>query len=516
MDVPPRDEPQEGGFEMNAGIIGGGIGGLTTALYLTRLGAKVTIYERAVTLGGRLCFVRKPGGWRIDQGPTIVLLPDMIRSFLTEAGMPEEGLDFIPCDPLYELRYPDGTSLRKHRNAAAMAEEIERIFPGERAGFERYYKEMKVRFDEGRPAFLERNFLRLAEFATPANLGTLWKLRALSSARDDVKRFFIDSRLQDAFSLQTLYVGGNPFATPAIYSLIAYSEHEHGIWYLRGGYARLVELVERELKRRGVEIRLQAEVEEVLVGSNGRCRGLKLAGSEEPGIHDFVVYNGDFPGLNSLLRQPAVRKPHSRSLRERRFQPSSGCFLLYVGVNRRYDDQPIHQFLMSPDFDRHMKDVFIRRDVPDNPSVYVFHPSKTDPSLAPEGKSVLYALVPVPSGAHIDWDRHRDTLKAHILRRMEEGGWEGLRESLEWTEIRTPADGLREGLYEGGSFGIAPTLGQSAIFRPQVKPFRGIEGLYAVGASVHPGGGVPIVMQGARNLAVHLQRTGVLNSEHIF
>lgn len=485
---------------MKIAIVGGGIGGLTTALYLTKEGHQVTIFERSPKLGGRMAYA-EGDGFRIDQGPTIVLLPDMIRSILQEAGVPDDMLELMPCDPLYRIQYEDGSTFYKYSDPVAQVDEIERVFPGEGQHFLTYMKEMEERFHQGKRAFLDQNFVRRRDFWTPRNVISLWKLKAYLNVRKDANRFFRHPRLQQAFSFQTLYIGGDPTATPALYSLIPFAEHAYGIWYVKGGYAGFIPKLERVLADRGATILCSTPVEKVLI-EDGACTGVQVNGDRLR--FDSVVMNGDFPSTQSLLgpdSRASVKRPAGNGMSS--YAASSGCLLIYLGLNRKYEDSPVHQFLFTNQFDAMLRDVFQSRKVPKSPSIYVFNPSIMDASLAPEGKSVLYMLVPVPSGEHLNWEQEQ-TLADQVLNEAERRAFPGLREAIAWKQVRTPQDALAEGLYQGGSFGIAPTLGQSGVFRPQVNPY-GIQNLYAVGASVHPGGGVPIVMQGAKLLAQYMR-----------
>ncbi|WP_281891037.1 NAD(P)/FAD-dependent oxidoreductase [Paenibacillus sp. YYML68] len=478
-------------------IVGGGVGGLTAALLLTNRGYKVDLFEKQSRLGGRLAY-EEEGPFRIDQGPTIVLLPDMIRDVLGEAGVDVSRLELLPCDPLYRIHYPDGTLFEKRRDPLENAYEVERVFPGEGKSFLMYMEAMKHRFEQGKARFLERDFVRKSDFWKPGNVSALLRLKAYRSVYGDTSAFFRSPRLREAYSFQTLYIGGSPLATPALYSLIPYSEHAHGIWYVKGGYAGLVQLLEEELLARGAVIRTGTAVERI-VTDNGTCKGLVVGG--ERLAYEHVVLNGDFPLNQSLLdSHVAVDRGHSRS-----YKPSSGCLLLYLGLNRTYRSASVHQFFFADSYQELAQDVFSRQQLPRDPYMYVFHPSLVDTSLAPEGHSVMYVLVPVPSGESIDWAEAKAAFVDKVLQRLESRGFPDLRSSIVWQRVRTPEDAAVDGLYGGGSFGIAPTLGQSGVFRPQVAPY-GVKGLYAVGASVHPGGGVPIVMQGAKLLADYIER----------
>ncbi|MCP8968254.1 phytoene desaturase family protein [Ectobacillus ponti] len=463
------------------GMIGGGVGAMVAALLLARKGYEITIFEKSYKLGGRLSFVERDG-CRIDEGPTIVLLPDMIRGILAEAGVAKEELELVLCDPLYTIHYQDGTTYTKYTDMERQLQELARVFPGDVTGFQRFMQDMRVRFTTGKPAFLERSFLQKRDFFTYENVKTLIRLRAYQSTRKMMAHYFQDERLQDAYALQTLYIGGNPGDTPAIYSLVSFSEHEYGIWYVKGGYASLVELLRRKLEESGVRIMCNAAVTRVPI-ENGKAAGLEVNGAFHP--FDAVLLNGDYPTMLPLFGEEAKKS----------YTPSSGCVLLYLGLDRLYEEAQVHQFFMGRSMEEHMKQVFQTKEVPADPSFYVFHPSLIDETLAPPGKSVMYTLVPVPSG-EIDWSAHPEFIE-QILDSMEQRGFPDLRRHIEWMQVKTPQEAQREGMFGGGSFGIAPILFQSGAFRPQAKPLP-YENVYAAGASVHPGGGIPIVMQGAK------------------
>ncbi|MBM7702626.1 phytoene desaturase family protein [Metabacillus iocasae] len=472
---------------MKVAIVGGGIGGLVTALLLTKQGIEVEIFEKEEKLGGRLAFTTHED-YRIDEGPTIVLLPHMLQEILAEAGISSSQYELIKCDPLYTINYLDGTTYTKHGSLEKQLEEIKQVFPGEETNFSRFMTEMKANFALGNQAFLQKTFAKKRDFWTWNNLKVLSKLNAHQSVNKYVSSHFKDERLEQAYSLQSLYIGGNPYTSPAIYSLVPYSEHEHGIYYVKGGYASLVEVIEEELQKRRVTIHLNCKVEEICF-EDSKATG--LIANQNKYLADAVVLNGDFPLMANLAKQ-----------KEKKYTPSSSCLLLYFGLKKRYTHGNVHQFFMGDSFKEHMNQVFTTKELPNDPAVYTFYPSLLDETLAPEGKSVLYTLIPVPSGDHIDWENQNEFIEK-MIDQIEKRAFPGLRQEIEWMKVRTPSDARNFGLYEGGSFGIAPELFQSGVFRPQYRPYE-YENVFAVGASIHPGGGVPIVMQGAKLLANHL------------
>ncbi|ANU27197.1 phytoene desaturase family protein [Planococcus versutus] len=475
---------------MKVAMIGGGVGGMMGALYLTNMGFDVTIFEKEEKLGGRLTFVERDG-FKIDQGPTIVLLPEMFQDLLQQAGIPEEDTELLLCDPLYSIRFPDGTVYTKYPDINRQLEEIENVFPTEKEGFLRFISEGRERFKIGKSSFLEHSFVNKADFFTASNIKKLLKLKPQQSVHKLMSNYFRDEKLQLAYSLQSLYIGGDPFRAPAMYALVPFSEHEHGVYYLKGGYGSLIPTLEKELQSRpNVTIHTNCPVEQI-VTKNQKVKGIETSeGFEE---FDAVVYNGDFPGIENVLPEQKKKK----------YTASSGCVLLYFGLSKVFDEGNVHQFFIGDSYEDHMDDVFVKKQKTENPAIYTFHPSKIDDSLAPEGKGVLYVLVPVPSGTDIDWANDQAWID-RIIDRIEDLAFPEFRKAVEWMEVRTPSEAEAFGLFKGGSFGIGPTLFQSGVFRPQVKPFK-TEKLYAVGASVHPGGGIPIVMQGAKLLAEQIQ-----------
>ncbi|QKS71007.1 phytoene desaturase [Paenalkalicoccus suaedae] len=478
---------------MKTAIIGGGIGGLVTALYEVLDGNDVTIFEQRDKLGGRLSY-HQQGAYKVDEGPTIVLLPEMITSILEQIGITEDDIQFERIDPVYPLHYKDGMTFLKWSNKEKQMEEMTRLFPQDVEAYKQYIKDMNDRFTVGKPAFLDRAFIDKKTFWTKSNVKTLVKLKAYQTVRQQVKKYFESERLQESFALQTLYIGGAPEQTPAIYSLVSFSEHEHGVWYVKGGYARLAEVLAEAVEKHGITVHLNTKVDELVVDEQ-EAVGVRI----ENTLYSFdrFVLNGDFPNMEGLVRKQ----------KKRAYNPSSGCLLMYMGLNEPLATEHVHQFYMGDRLDEHMKQLFDEQRVPTDPSFYVFNPSLIDSTLAPKGHGVAYVLVPVPSASKVTKEQLYQ-LGEEMMERLEQRVDPAIRSKIVWKHVRTPHDQQLEGLFDGGSFGIAPTLFQSGVFRPQIKPFS-LQNVYAVGASVHPGGGIPIVMQGAKLLADLLQEEKV-------
>lgn len=436
---------------MKVAIIGGGIGGLTTALLLSQKGIHVTIYEKSDKLGGRLAFEGNDE-FRIDQGPTIVLLPEMITTILSEGGISPSAYKLLKCNPLYKIHFSDGSTYTKFSDRLKQEREIAKMFPEDVKGFNQFISDMKTRFQLGKVHFLEKSFLHFQEFWNYRTVMLLAKLKAYRSVYKELSTYFTNEKLRISYALQTLYIGGNPFTTPAIYSLVSFSEHNHGIYYLQGGYAHLVAVLEEELRRRKVNIYTSCLVEQI-VSSGNKAEYLMVNGRKE--TYDSYIINGDFPVEQKRLLN-----------RERSYTPSSSCLLIYLGLSKTFEPSSLHQFFIGEDFARSMKEIFEEEIIPQSPSFYTFYPSAIDSTLAPLGKSVLYTLVPVPAGDHINWDIEAPKLVDRILEKIATKEFPGIKKYIEWSKVRTPLDAMSEGMYKGGSFGIAPTLFQSGMYRP--------------------------------------------------
>ena len=466
-------------------IVGGGIAGMMSALILERHDYQVTILEKSQQLGGRLAY-RSNGKYKIDRGPTVMLLPHMHREVFSLAQLDFDQLAITRCDPAVTIDFADGEKFIKYSDHEQQKTYFAQHYPEDFVGFEHYLTDMRQLYQQGEKLLLTKPLPTIASIMNKPTLQLLKDMQLQQSTRHFLKNYFTNDHLLDAYSLQTLYIGGGPTVAPSLYALIGFSEHEHGVWYLQGGYAGLVEYLTKKLERRGVKIYYNQTVESV------ERRGkmiIKLHTATESFACDHVIFNAEYPKIAPILNQ-----------KNKGYTPSNGCVTIYLGLNRQYPQKAVHSFYLPKNFAILFAKLFKKQQLPQTPAIYVFNPSVIDDTLAPSGHSSLYILVPVPSQtATIDWDdtQFKHDFVQQILEQVEQAGFLGLQTAIEWQEVLTPADCEREGLYRGGSFGIAPNLWQSGPFRPQaaIQPFTNA---YAVGASTHPGGGIPVVMQSAK------------------
>lgn len=481
--------------EQHVYIVGGGIGGMMSALLLEQQGYQVTILEKTSQLGGRLAY-RTNGKYKIDRGPTVMLLPHMHREIFALAGLDFDDLTIERCDPAVTIDFAEGGKFIKYSDSEQQKMYLAQHYPEDFVGFEHYLADMRQLYHQGEKLLLTKPLPSLKSVINKPTIQLLKDMQLQKSTRNFLKNYFTNEQLLDAYSLQTLYIGGGPTIAPSLYSLIGFSEHEHGVWYMIGGYAGLVDYLTKKLEQRGITIHYNQQVESV-IRSEKQITGLQT--QKQVYDCDHVIFNAEYPSVAKIVGE-----------REKAYLASNGCVTIYLGVSRQYLEKAVHSFYLPANFAILFSKLFKKQQLPKTPAFYVFNPSVIDETLAPNGHSSLYVLVPVPSQTSgIDWDdlEFKRQFVSQILTQMEQDGFEGLQAAIEWQEVLTPADCEREGLYRGGSFGIAPNLWQSGPFRPQAQLKTATNG-YVVGASVHPGGGIPIVMQSAKIACEELLKHG--------
>ena len=405
-----------------------------------------------------------------------------------------DRLDLIPLDPFYRIYFHDGRFMDYTGDAERMKAEMAKFDARDAAQYDRFFADTKPIHDAvigeglGSSAFLDwKTFLSFAPRAL--SLGGLLPVHTFAS------RYFRHEFNRFAFSFHPLFIGGSPFRTPSVYIMIPYLEREGGVWFARGGMYSLVQAFERLFLEAGGTIRTGTEVTEIVV-ERGEARGVVANGEFHPA--DAVVSNGDVPWVYRHLIRPEHRKRWSDRAIDRAHM-SMSVFLLYLGVRRKYPRLQHHTLILSKRYRELVKDIFDRKILPDDFSMYLHVPTRTDSSMAPPGCESMYVLIPVPHlGAGIDWSTAALPYADRVLAFLENDfGLEDLRSSLDVMEMFTPADFAGElNSFRGSAFSLEPRLTQSALFRPHNRS-QDIRHLYFVGAGTHPGGGVPGVLLGA-------------------
>lgn len=482
---------------MRVAIIGGGVGGLATAIRLQAAGYQVTVLERNATVGGR-ANRWDAGGFRFDTGPTLLLMPDVYHELFAAAGRRlSDYLDLIKVEPNYRIHFAGGVSFDASSDLAAMGRAIDKIEPGAGQRLPAFIRDAGYKYRIARERFIGRNFTNPFQFATPRNLVELIRTGALRDLFGQAGRFFDDERLRLAFTFQTMYLGISPLRAPAIYALLPYTELAEGIWFPRGGIYELIVAMRRLAEELGAEVRTNAEVAALDI-FNGRVHSVGLASGETIAA-DLVVANADLPYAYRTLVPEQLRPDFSdRRLANMRYTASA--YMLYLGANRRYEQLLHHNVFFSGDYRANFDAIFDTRTLPDQPSLYVNVPSRTDPSLAPPGHDQLYVLVPVPhlQGSAIDWRRDEPAFRQLVLDRLEALGLTDLRRHLVVERAFTPLDWRDTyNLEHGAAFGLGHDFRQVGYLRPGNRAKR-VRNLYFAGASTVPGTGVPLVILGSK------------------
>jgi phytoene desaturase len=476
-------------------VIGSGFGGLAAAVRLGARGWDVTVLERLDAPGGR-AYVFRQDGFTFDAGPTIITAPFLLEELWTLCGKRlSDDVELVPLDPFYQVRFDDGEIFNYNGNPADMRAEVERFEPADLAGYDRFMEKSREIYGlfelvGHKPFGSVRDMLRVAP--------ELIRHRCYESVHALVSRYLKNDRLRTVFSFHPLLVGGNPFDASAIYTLIAHLERAHGVHFAMGGTGALVTGLVGLIEGQGGRIRYGAEVREVLVDGE-RVSGVELADGERIEA-DIVVSNADAAWTYRNLL-PGVRRRRWTDAKLERSRTSMGLFVWYFGTRRQYPAVPHHMIMMGPRYKGLLDDIFHRRVLAEDFSLYLHRPTATDASLAPPDSDAFYVLSPVPNleGA-TDWRTEAEAYRRRISDYLSRTVLPGLEDELVTSRIMTPLDFQDRLLsFRGAGFGMEPILTQSAWFRPHNRSEE-IEGLYLVGAGTHPGAGLPGVLSTARVL----------------
>jgi len=471
-------------------IIGAGIGGLTLANRLQAEGFQVTLFEKNKMVGGH-AYPLKKNGYTFDLGPSLITAPNIIRRIFEAAGKSmDDYIQLTPLDPFYRIYFHDGSFIDYSGNAESMKQQMGQFHPADAASYDRFMKYAaqlhKKVIEEGlgsRPFYWRTLF----QFAPKA-----LQLRVPVPSYYVVKSFFKDPRNVFTFSFNTLFIGGSPFYSPAVYLMIPYLEKEGGVWYTQGGLYSLIQAFEKLFLDLGGEIKTSTEVTEIVVRER-KAVGVTANGDFYPA--DAVVSNAHFAHTYLDLIKPEHRRKWTDG-KVKRMAYSMSAFILYLGLKKKYPQLRHHTLIIAKRYRGLIRDIFNRKILADDFSMYCHTPTRTDASMAPEGKESMYILIPVPNLlANIDWDQQAGPFSEKVLKFLEEDfGLTDLRKNIEVLELFTPKDFSQHcNNYLGSAWGLEPRVTQTAVLRPRNRS-EDVEGLYLVGASTHPGAGVPGVM----------------------
>ena len=476
-------------------VVGAGLGGILAAARLADQGYQVTVVEKNSGPGGR-CGQIVHDGHRFDIGPTLLLMPEVFRSAYAGLGERlEDHLELVRIDPTYQIHFDDDTHLALSGDLERLKPQLESIEPGSFSALLRYLAEGDRHYRLSLRHFVGRDYANLAEYLSPRNVWRIiFELHALRRHYAAVSSYFKDPHLRAALSFQNMYLGLSPFDAPSTYSLLQYTELADGVWLPRGGMYSLVQSLVRLAEARGVRFLYAAPVERIEVSATGNAiSGVRFTnGGGLPA--DVVVADADLPYVYQHLL------PQSETARRMdRLEYTCSAFTFYWALDKVYPQLATHNVFLAHDYRASFDAIFRERTLPDRPSVYVHAPSRADASAAPAGRDTLMALVPVGHlGAERDWEVLRARARAAVLGHLASVGISDLERHIVFEQCYTPRHWARRfNLSRGSAFGLSHGVWQVGYFRPHNQHAL-YHNLYFVGASTHPGGGLPMVLESAR------------------
>ncbi len=485
---------------LRCAVIGSGFGGLAAAIRLQAQGFHTVLFEARDKPGGR-AYVYQQDGYTFDAGPTVITAPQCLEELFACAGKKlSDYVELLPVEPFYRLIWSDGATFDYTGDEARLIEQIHQRNPKDVEGYRRFVAFSKRAFQAGYTDRVAEPFLRFRDML--AAVPSMAQLRADRSVYATVAAHVQDEHLREALSFHALLIGGNPMDVSAIYTLIHYLERQFGVFFPRGGTGALVQAMCKVFTELGGDLRLATSVQGVRLQQRlGKTQHLVATGDQPAEAFDLVVSNADLHHTYSTLydSQPSARK---MSRRLAKMDWSMSLFVLYFGTDVQYADIAHHTVIFGPRYHGLLQDIFNGPRLPEDFSLYLHRPTASDPTLAPPGCDAFYVLSPVPHLGHaaIDW-LHEGPIYAEKILTALEKQLPNVRQHIVTKRHFTPTDFESElRAYHGSAFSVAPTLGQSAWFRPHNRD-PDIAGLYIVGAGTHPGAGLPGVINSAKATA---------------
>lgn len=484
-------------------IIGAGVGGIATAIYLAREGYEVAIYEKNALPGGR-CGNIVRDGHRFDVGATLLMMTDVYRSIYRDFGYELEDLmELIRMDPIYELRFGEGEKLRISADMHQLKREIEKIEPGCYGRFLNYMNESYRSYELSMKNIINRNYFNLFQFFNPRQIYLLNKMKAFGNHYRRTGRFFSSEKLRIAFSFQNIYVGQNPLKASAIFSMLPFLELTDGVWFPKGGMNEITNSLVKIAGSNNVTFHYKSPVSKIRV-RNGKAEGIELVDGRFIGA-EIIIANSDLPYVyNDLL-------PDGRTAqRIRRLQYTCSAFVFHWGMDTLIPDLEQHNVFVSPDYGKNIKAVFDDLVVPAEPSFYLHSPARYDSSAAPAGQDSITVIIPVGhmnNKKDIDWESLKDQVKESVLHRLAKEGFHDFEDHIKFESCYTPSSWKSAfNLTHGAIFGsLNHNIYQMGWFRPHNR-HKKYRNLFFVGGSTHPGNGVPMCLISARLTAEKIMK----------
>ena len=476
-------------------VVGGGFGGIAAALRCKAMGHNVTIIDKLSKLGGRAQVIER-NGYKYDTGPTVITAPFLIEELFNLFNEKlSDHLEFKPLDPWYRFHFHDSTTFDYSSTVEETKKEISKFSPEDAESYDNLLKESEKIFDIGFTKLSDQPFTSF--WTMIKQIPYLLKLKSYESVSKMVSRHIKNKNIRSAFSIHPLLVGGNPYTTTSIYSLIHFLERKWGVFFCMGGTGKLVEELTNLMKRNDINIETNKNLKSVEHKDSVAYKAITECGKEYK--FDNLIFNGDPPVFYKEILKPASRNFLNPIFPAKSLSYSMGLFVLFFGTKTRYEEIAHHTIWLTERFKDLLHDIFEKRIITEDFSLYLHRPTATDKSFAPDGHDSFYVLCPVPNlKNNIDWSIHGEKLKNQIITELEKTIMPNLSNHIEDISYMTPKDFKNNyrSMY-GAGFSIAPKFTQSAWFRYHNEDDN-IPNIFFSAAGSHPGAGLPGVLSSAK------------------
>lgn len=482
-------------------IIGSGFGGLSIAALLAKEGHKVKIIEKNEQPGGRAS-VLKENGFTFDMGPSWYLMPDVFEKFFNEFGKkPKDYLELKRLEPAYRVFFSKDDVVDVSSDLDKNKALFENMEVGGSKKLSEYLEKSEYQYDIAMKDFIYKDYKHFTDFIKPKLIVEGTKLHMFDKLDHYAKRYFSSDNIRKILEYTIVFLGGSPYDSPALYSLMSHVDFNLGVWFpIGGGIGQLVEAMVKIAKENKVDFEFNNPVKKIIV-KDGKITGVET----EKGIYDadIVVANADYPYVETNLLDEKYVSYDEKYWNKKKIAPSA--FLMYLGLNKKLKSLTHHNLYFDSSWDRHFDDIFHNPKWPENPSYYVSVTSKTDKSVAPKDCENVFILVPVAPDLD-DTDELRKKYSEKILKHLENLTGESIIDSIIFKKIFTHRDfSERYNAFKGTALGLAHTLRQTAVFRPS-HTSKKVKNLYYTGHYNHPGIGVPMVIISSQILAEEINK----------
>lgn len=475
---------------MDIKIIGAGLGGLATSCLLAQKGHDVSILEKNSTPGGKINEISAQG-FRFDTGPSLLTMPFILEKLFEYCDAEvSDFLDIRPVDPICRYFYPNGIQFDCYQDTGLNTAQIQEFAPDDVQAYKKFITYTEQLFERTKDAFLYNPLYGLSDLSN-LNFTDFFKIDAFRTVAERIDKQFESEELQQFFKRFTTYNGSSPYQAPATLNVIPYVELSLGGYYLDGGMYSLIKALNSLAESKGVNIQYDTEITKINTTDNQITGATDITDNFYPA--DIVVSNSDA----SETYLDLVDRNDISILKRRKVanvEPSCSGFVLMLGIDKTYNVLSHHNIFFSEDYEREFRQIFEDKVMPEDPTIYVANTSHTNPEHAPEGGSNLFILVNAPYlNNNVDWATEKNWYKEQIIRKLKKHGLTDLRDHIQYSKTITPKDFYQKYHSNKGSiYGTSSNGKLAAFMRPKNKS-RSIKGLYLVGGSTHPGGGIPLV-----------------------